>query len=204
MHAGRALNATKKGADPRRTIIAEKSTRARHLLFPTHGSATRAATWQTYVLQRPGRFRAACQTAQSSRLQVQSHHLWKPKNFHRACQSMFSARGLLRDARPFLHLVAGLRHQALRSLRSDDRTAFRHASFITLASANRSSGDGENAVCSQSQTADGNADRSIRRLSCRARISCGSPSPNGGVPVSAKTTIPARAKRSAAAPCGSP
>jgi hypothetical protein len=75
MHAGRAHNATEKGADARRTIIAEKSTRARHLHHKSR-SATRVATWQTNVRRRSGSFYATCPTSPIRRLQVQSQHLW--------------------------------------------------------------------------------------------------------------------------------
>jgi len=162
MHAGRAFNATPKGADPRPTIIAEKSTRARHSPYQTPiprldpRLGKRMSGSNLDVSAQPAKLctESACNFKASIYLRrKESNHGnpwidWRAHCIGRAAQSL-----------------SALRHHTPLSLRSDERTALRHAAFISVASANRSSGEGENAFSSHSHTGAEYEEKSMRRVS---------------------------------------
>ena len=162
MHAGRAFNATPKGAYPCPTIIAEKSTRARHSPYQTPiprldpRLGKRMSGSNLDVSAQPAKLRteSACNFKASI-------YLWRKKSNY-GIPYLIGAR-IAAAARS--HQVSALRHHTPLSLLSDVRTALRHAAFISVASANRSSGEGENAFSSHSQIAAGYGERSMRRVS---------------------------------------
>ena len=162
MHAGRAFNATPKGAYPCPTIIAEKSTRARH------------SPYQTPIPRldpRLGKRMSGSNldvSTQPAKLRTESACNFKASiyNVAKRVQSVTKySSGARIAAGARFHQVSALRHHTPLSLLSDVRTALRHAAFISVASANRSSGEGENAFSSHSQIAAGYGERSMRRVS---------------------------------------
>jgi hypothetical protein len=96
------------------------------------------------------------------RLQFQSHHLWMAKKL-KTPESVLDWRAHC-SGRAAQSLSA-LRHHTPLSLRSDARTAFRHATFIAVASVNLSSGEGENAFSSHSAIGAEYEEKSMRRVS---------------------------------------
>src|SRR5260221_7456846 len=141
-----------KGAVPRSTIIAEKSSHARHspcqITFPRlelrvgkHMSGNNLDVSAQPAKLRPHR---ACKFNAS---------IYRSAKTSQSYGNRYFMAQRLRRSREFFYRAAGFRHHAIFSQRNDDCTALRHASFIASASLNLSFAEGENAICSHSESA---------------------------------------------------